>query len=74
MKRYTVVLLPDIEEGGFTVAVPALPGCVTEGETYEEALANAREAIELHIECLSTDGDEVPIEEAPPAIAFVEIP
>ena len=44
--RYTVVLDPD-PEGGFTVTVPAIPSVVTEGETEEEALANAREAIEL---------------------------
>ena len=43
--RYTVVLEPDEEGQGYTVRVPALPGCVTEGRTREEALANAREAI-----------------------------
>ena len=47
--RYTVVLDPD-PEGGCTVTVPAIPSVVTEGETEEEALANAREAIELALE------------------------
>ena len=38
------------EEGGYTVYVPALPGCVSEGDTIEEALRNIREAIELYLE------------------------
>ena len=38
------------EDGGFTVYVPSLPGCISEGDTYEEALANIREAIELYLE------------------------
>ncbi|MCC6776815.1 MAG: type II toxin-antitoxin system HicB family antitoxin [Hyphomicrobiales bacterium] len=46
---FTVVLEP-AEEGGFVVTVPALPGIGTQGETYDEAIANAREAIELVIE------------------------
>jgi antitoxin HicB len=44
-KRYTVVVEQDDEGRGYTVLVPALPGCVTEGSTKEEALTNAREAI-----------------------------
>ena len=41
-----VVLYPDPEDGGFVAEVPSLPGCVSEGSTREEALANARDAIE----------------------------
>jgi len=44
------VVLEASEEGGFTVYVPSLPGCISEGETEEEALANIREAIELYLE------------------------
>lgn len=55
-----VVLIPDVEEGGYTVIVPSLPGCISEGDTEEEALANIREAIELYIETLIEDGLEVP--------------
>jgi predicted RNase H-like HicB family nuclease len=44
------VILEASEEGGYTVYVPSLPGCISEGETEEEALANIREAIELHLE------------------------
>jgi predicted RNase H-like HicB family nuclease len=47
--RLKVVLEPS-EEGGYTVYVPALPGCISEGETVEEALANIREAIALYLE------------------------
>ncbi len=55
-----VVLIPDVEEGGYTVIVPSLPGCISEGDTEEEALVNIREAIELYIETLIEDGLEVP--------------
>ena len=48
------------EDGGFTVYVPSLPGCISEGNTYEEALANIREAIELYLE--PVDDDFVPDE------------
>ncbi len=52
--RFKVVLEAS-DEGGFTVYVPALPGCISEGETVEEALANIREAIELHLEPVEDD-------------------
>jgi predicted RNase H-like HicB family nuclease len=44
------VILEPAEEGGYTVYVPSLPGCISEGETEEEALANVKEAIELYLE------------------------
>ncbi|MEK6959891.1 MAG: type II toxin-antitoxin system HicB family antitoxin [Nanoarchaeota archaeon] len=44
------VILEPQEEGGFTVYVPSLPGCVSQGETRAEALKNIKEAIELHLE------------------------
>ncbi len=44
------VVLEASEDGGFTVYVPSLPGCISEGETEEEALINIREAIELYLE------------------------
>lgn len=52
--RLQVVLVPS-DEGGFTASVPSLPGCVSEGETREEALANIREAIELWLEPIEDD-------------------
>jgi len=51
-------------EGGYTVTVPALPGCVTFGGTVEEAIDMAREAIELYIESLQAHGEEIPSEQS----------
>ncbi|MCG8569866.1 MAG: type II toxin-antitoxin system HicB family antitoxin [Spirochaetes bacterium] len=51
MKQYFYkAIIEPCEEGGFTAYVPKLPGCVSEGETYEEILKNIREAIELYVE------------------------
>jgi len=47
-------------EGGYTVIVPALPGCITYGENVDEAIEMAREAIELFIEELKERGEEIP--------------
>ncbi len=47
--KLRVVLEPS-DEGGYTVHVPSLPGCISEGENAEEALANIKEAIELYLE------------------------
>jgi len=44
------VILEPAEEGGYTVFVPSLPGCISEGDTFDEALENIREAIELYLE------------------------
>ena len=51
------VVLEEAEEGGYVVYVPALPGCVSQGETKEEALENIKEAIEVYL-----DVDEAEIE------------
>jgi predicted RNase H-like HicB family nuclease len=44
------VVLEKQEEGGYTVYVPSLPGCISQGETKEEAIKNIKEAIELYLE------------------------
>lgn len=49
MANFTVLLRPDPWDGGYTVTVPALPGCVTDGTTIDEALERAREAIALYL-------------------------
>ena len=54
------IILEPAEEGGFVVRVPALPEVCTQGETYEEAVANAREAIELVIEDRQASGEPIP--------------
>lgn len=58
---YTVLVHP-AEEGGYWTEVLALPGCFSQGESIEEALANTKEAIESHISALREDGQEVPNE------------
>ena len=52
MRKYTILLEPDPEEGGYTVTVPALPGCITQGETIEQCIERAQEAITGYIESL----------------------
>lgn len=58
-RQYTVHLLPE-PEGGFTVRVPALPPVVTYGETFDEAMANAREAIEAVLDVYRMEGIAIP--------------
>jgi antitoxin HicB len=57
MKQYklTILLTPE-DEGGYSVAVPELPGCFTQGETIEEAIDMAKEAICVYVESLNEDG------------------
>ncbi len=62
-RSFKVVLEPN-EDSGYTVYVPLLPGCISEGDTREEALANIKEAIELYIESLEADGEPIPSEDA----------
>jgi len=52
------VVLESQEEGGSTVYVPSLPGCISEGDTKEEAIRNIREAIELYLEADQADVDK----------------
>ena len=59
---YTVILEREAD-GGFVVSVPALPGCVSQGDSRQEALLNIREAIELYIEDCREAGDPIPEEE-----------
>ncbi len=58
-REYEVVLTPEAE-GGFSVVVPALPGCASHGETREEALSMIREGIEVYIDSLVAHGDPIP--------------
>jgi antitoxin HicB len=71
-RQYQVILEPEVE-GGYAVWVPALPGCVSQGETPEEALANIREAIQCYVESSLKHGEAVP-EEATMIDATVEVP
>ncbi len=67
--KYTVVLERE-SDGGFVASVPVLPGCVSQGDSREEALQNIHEAIDLYIEDCQLSGDPVP-EEA--SLEYVEL-
>jgi len=57
--KLTVVLEPS-DEGGYTAIAPSLPGCISEGNTREDALKNIREAIELYLEPVDDDSSFSP--------------
>ena len=69
---YSIVVDPDVSSG-YTVTVPALPGCVTQGETIDECVANAREAIELYLEDLAAQGASIPEEMEHPQVLRVTV-
>jgi len=56
------ILIEKNEEGSYTVTVPSLPGCITQGDTWDDAIANAREAIAGYIEALRALGKPIPLE------------
>lgn len=63
-QKYTYrILLKKEPEGGYTVHVPALPGCITYGETIDESISMAKEAINLYLESLTEHGEEIPTED-----------
>ncbi|MCY0879651.1 MAG: type II toxin-antitoxin system HicB family antitoxin [Firmicutes bacterium] len=70
MQRFAVILEP-AEEGGFIARVPALPGCVTEGDTREEALAMARDAIRGYLASLKKHGEWPPV--LPDPVTFIDV-
>ena len=69
--KYTVVLVSQ-DDGSYTVVVPSLPECVSEGDSIPHALEMAREAIALCLEQRQADGEAIP-EEVSPVIASVEV-
>ena len=56
------ILIEKNEDRGYTVTVPSLPGCITQGDTWDETITNAKEAIAGHIEALRTLGKQIPME------------
>ena len=59
--RFTVVYEQE-PDGGYVVTVPALPGCVSQGDSRDQAAANIREAIEAYVEALKKAGDPIPVD------------
>lgn len=68
--KYTAVFGPE-ETGGYSVTIPALPGCISQGETFEEALGNIKEAAQLYLEDMKES--EIPEEKAPIVVSPVNI-
>ncbi len=60
MDRYEIIIFWSAEDQAFIAEVPELPGCMAHGNSHEEALANAKEAMQLWIETAKQSGDTVP--------------
>ena len=73
MQNYTIILGPDYDEGGYTVTVPALPSCITQGETTEQCIKRAREAIIGYIESLQLAGEPAPEEIENPRMIVINV-
>jgi len=71
--KYTAVFEPDKEVGGYTVTIPSLPGCISEGETFEEALKNIQEAASLYLEVMKREEEEITSEDSGVIIAPVQV-
>jgi predicted RNase H-like HicB family nuclease len=57
--QYTAIFEPDEIEGGYTVTIPVLPGCISEGDTFEKAVSNIKEAAELYLEIIKEKNYEI---------------
>lgn len=63
MHRYLLPIVIEKDEDGYFVSCPSLQGCYTQGNTYEEAVANIRDAVLLHIEDRLANGESIPTSE-----------
>ncbi|MEK7186602.1 MAG: type II toxin-antitoxin system HicB family antitoxin [Patescibacteria group bacterium] len=70
--KYTAIFEP-AKEGGYVVSVPALPGCITQGETFEEAVAMIKDAMKGYLEVLKNEGEEIPQEQSNVVITQVAV-
>lgn len=68
--KYTAIFEPETM-GGYSVTIPVLPGCISQGETFEDALKNIKEAAELYLEDLKSS--EIPREEKSIVVSPIEI-
>jgi antitoxin HicB len=64
------VILEECEEGGYMVTCPALPGCISEGDTYEEALQNVKEAIAGYLEAMEKQARMIP---SPATVQYAKV-
>ena len=70
--EYTAIFEP-AEEGGYVVSVPALPGCSTQGNTFEEAVVNIKDAVEGYLAVLKEEGEEIPQPQSDVVITKISI-
>lgn len=70
--EYTAIFEP-AEEGGYVVSVPAIPGCVTQGETFEEAVTNIKDAMQGCLAVLKEEGEDIPQEKSDIVITKISI-
>lgn len=68
------VVFEEAIEGGYTVSVPSLPGCISEGDTFEKAKKNIAEAITAYVESLNMDGEKIPESGRATFIGHVVVP
>jgi predicted RNase H-like HicB family nuclease len=71
-RTYSILVDPD-PEGGYAVTVPALPGCITEGETIKDCVVNAKEAIGLYLDDIVAGGEPIPEEKEHPRLLQVTV-
>lgn len=72
MKHLTLPIVLEADESGYFVSCPVLQGCYSQGETYEEAVENIRDAIRLHLEDRIANGEEIP-EHVSVSLSTVEV-
>jgi len=72
MKHLTFPIIVEADSDGYYVSCPAFQGCYSQGDTYEEAVANIKDAIRLHIEDRVADGEEIPVHVAV-SLSIVEV-
>ena len=72
IRQYIAIFEPDRKSGGFTVTIPVLPGCISEGDSFEEALKNIKEAAVLYLEVAKERKSRFPVENGT-VIAPIEV-
>ncbi len=70
--KYTAIFEP-ADEGGYVVSIPSLPGCVSQGETFEEASEMIKDALKGYLEVLKEEGQDIPQESQQMIVAQISI-
>jgi antitoxin HicB len=73
MRQYAITLDADIDDDGYVVTVPALPGCITQGETVSQCIERAQEVIAGYIKGLELAGEPVPSETIRPQVITIDV-